>query len=415
VRGRLDPIAARDAWRAFLGSRLLVAAAAVFGAAALRAGGASLHAKHALAHPFDSWPASGVLDFLLSPLLRWDAHWYIQIARDGYDPGTVEGIARVGRPAFFPVYPMLVRLLGGFASTGAAVLAAYAISAAALLAALYLLHRLVTLELGAPVARATVLVVAFCPVAWFFSAPYTESLFLLESVGAVYAARTGRWATAGALAGVASATRNLGVVLLVPLLVIYLYNDRPEATVGQLLRRLAPARRPDRSILWLGLAPVGLIAFSVYLRVAVGDAQAWRRAQIFFGHQGVVNPLEGIRRGAVAAFHAVEGTLPADLRFPIVLEFGFLVFAVIALVAIFRTLPAPYAVYSLAMLVPAVCNPVVDEPLRSLPRYMLVVFPIWMWLARACERRGVTNPALVVSAAALAFLTAEFASWQVLV
>ncbi|MEA2396776.1 MAG: hypothetical protein QOK25_332, partial [Thermoleophilaceae bacterium] len=60
-------------------------------------------------------------------------------------------------------------------------------------------------------------------------------------------------------------------------------------------------------------------------------------------------------------------------------------------------------------------NPVVDEPLRSLPRYMLVVFPIWMWGARACERRGVTNAALVASAAALAFLTAEFASWQVLV
>ncbi|HEX8075270.1 MAG TPA: mannosyltransferase family protein [Thermoleophilaceae bacterium] len=410
---RLDPVAARDAVRAFLWSRLLVMAAAALGAIAFAPAATSLHAKRSLVHPFGDWPAGGVVDFVLSPLVRFDAHWYLEISQTGYDPAGAEGIARAGRPAFFPLYPLLIRAFGGFAGTGAAVVAAYLISAAALLCALYVLHRLVTLDLGVETARATVLLVAFCPVAYFFSAPYTESLFLLESAAALYAARTGRWAAAGAIGALASGTRNVGVVLLVPLAILYLYRDRPTATVGELLRRPRPAP-PGRSILWLGLAPAGLAAFSLYLRGTVGDAQAWRRAQVFFGHDATVFPLEGIRRGAVSAFHAVEGTVPTDLRFPTMLEFAFLVVAVFALVGALRTLPAAYSLYSLAALVPALSSPVVDEPLRSFPRYTLVVFPLFVWLARACERRGLTAGALTASAAGLAFVTAGFASWQTL-
>ena len=55
---------------------------------------------------------------------------------------------------------------------------------------------------------------AFFPAAVFFGAPYSESLFLLLAVGAFYAARTGRWAWAGACAGLASGTRSAGLLLL---------------------------------------------------------------------------------------------------------------------------------------------------------------------------------------------------------
>ena len=67
------------------------------------------------------------------------------------------------------------------------------------------------------------LLVAFFPAALFFSAVYSESLFLLLSVGAVLAARQGRWAWAGALAALAALTRNSGVLLLVPLALLFLY------------------------------------------------------------------------------------------------------------------------------------------------------------------------------------------------
>ena len=87
---------------------------------------------------------------------------------------------------------------GGLAAENAAKFdtppAAYAVALAAFLGALTLLHRLVSLELGRPLARPVLLLLAVFPAALYFGAPYAESLFLLLAVGAFYAARTGRWA-----------------------------------------------------------------------------------------------------------------------------------------------------------------------------------------------------------------------------
>jgi hypothetical protein len=59
--------------RAFLGSRLLVFAAALVGAHAFRFGIGGRNVDPAIVHPFGSWPLGGVLDWLVSPLIRWDA------------------------------------------------------------------------------------------------------------------------------------------------------------------------------------------------------------------------------------------------------------------------------------------------------------------------------------------------------
>lgn len=395
-RIELEPAAWRSARRAFAGSRLLVLAAAAFGAVLFPFGETAASVHPNFTHPFDGWPLEDLFQFLVTPFVRWDAVWYLQIAETGYDPTDVGGVAAAGRPAFFPVYPVAVGVLGGSTGPAAGALAACAVSLAALLGALYLLHRLTALELGERAAAATVALVAFAPVAYFFSAPYTESLFLLESVGAVYAARRGNWAAAGVLAALASATRNVGVMLVLPLALLYL------------MRR----RRPGPDFLWIGLAPAGLLAYMVYLHDAVGDAHAWRHAEVFFGRPEVVNPLEGIRRGLAAAVDAFQGVPPDELRFPMVLSFVILLLAGAALVGVFRNLPLAYGVYSLGLLVPALCAPYIESPLAGYPRYALVAFPLFMWLGAACERRRVTQPVLIASAATLAVLTAGFATWQ---
>jgi hypothetical protein len=57
--------------------------------------------------------------------------------------------------------------------------------------------------------------------------------------------------------------------------------------------------------------------------------------------------------------------------------------------------------------------PLAGEPLRSLPRFVLVLFPLWIWLATVCvRRRGWTWAATALSAIALVGLTAAFATWQ---
>ena len=397
ARARLDPTAARDAWGAFAASRLVVLVAAVLGVALFPPGDLAQAGYPPILHPFDGWPLGDLFDLLFAPLIRGDAGWYVLIAAEGYTQEDFGGGLEQGRPAFFPLYPMLMSGLGGFASLGVAALAGTVISLVSLLGALYLLHRLTALELDEGAARATVRLVAFAPVAYFFSAPHTESLFLLLSVGSLYAARRGHWAYAGLLAAAASGTRNVGALLIVPLALMWVAES---------------GWRPRPRLAWLALAPAGLVAFSVYLRVEVGDWQAWRRAQVNFGRPETVNPLEGARQGVAAAWDAVEGSAPDDQQIPMLLAFGFLVFAAVALVGVFRTLPLAYGAYSIALLVPALSLPQTENPLFGFPRYTLVVFPLFMWLGLRCSRAGVTDRVVLAFTCLLAVFTAGFAAFQ---
>ena len=372
-------------------------AAAAVGAAIFPLSERSSAGHPSIVHPFGGWPLGGVLDALAAPFIRGDASWYVMVAHEGYvDEGVQTGGLVQGRPAFFPLYPLLMRALGGFGSLGFAALAGMLISLAALLGALYLLYRLTELELGPGPARATVRLLAFAPVAYFFSAPYTESLFLLLSVGSVYAARRGHWAAAGLLAAAASGTRNVGALLIVPLALMWLRGHG----------------RPGRRMAWIALAPAGLVAFSLYLRAEVGDWQAWRHAQVYFGRPETVNPFEGIRQAVAAAWDALEGSAPDDQQVPILLATAFLVFALAGLVGAFRRLPPEYGAYSLALVVPALCLPQLENPLYGFPRYALVAFPLFMWLGLRCERAGVTDRVVVVLGGLLALFTAAWATWQ---
>ena len=185
----------------------------------------------------------GLAEPLLAPLARWDSVWYLRIADSGYGESAP-------RAAFFPLYPLLVRALATpfGASEGALLVAAYAVSLAAFLAALVLLYRLTELELGRRLARPTLLLLAVFPAALYFGAPYSESLFLLLAVGAFYAARTGSWAWAGACAGLASATRSAGLLLLIPLAMLW-WSSRPATAARRRVARCSarwgsPLTRP---------------------------------------------------------------------------------------------------------------------------------------------------------------------------
>ena len=185
ARARARRATRRGAWRALSVSRLVVWVA---GAAAAAACGLS-----ARADAFDpgevTRPFGALGDALVAPVARWDSVWFLAIANDGYR-------GRRRRAAFFPLYPLLVRAAG--VVTGAPLVAGALVSLACFAAALVLLHRLVELDLGAAAAGAGGLGARRCsPARCSSPRVYSESLFLALSVGAVYAARTGRWALGG--------------------------------------------------------------------------------------------------------------------------------------------------------------------------------------------------------------------------
>jgi Mannosyltransferase (PIG-V) len=399
-----DSEAVRAALRIGLSTRVAVLLVAIF--AALSFGPASGGLARENAEKFDQPALTHALAApVLSPLARWDSAWYLTIADSGYADSTA-------RAAFFPLYPLLVRGAGelGGGSRGALLVAAYLVSLAAFLAALVLLYRLTELELGARLARPALLLLAVFPAAVYFGAPYSESLFLLLAVGAFYAARTDRWAWAGVCAGLASATRSAGLLLVIPLAMIW-WSSRP--------RRAA-------DVAWLLLAPLGIAAYAAWLGLAEGDALRFLDVQdAWFRHLAV--PLGGAWDGLVAAFDGVR-QLASGSRTPVyfdeaggdpfriaainIMLFATLVFAVIACVGVFRRLPRAYGAWVAASLVLPLTFPVTPQPLMSLPRFVAVLFPIFMWLAVVCEERRITDVVVGASAVGLGLFTAEYASWH---
>lgn len=395
--------ALRDVWRVLWTSRAIVWIAGVAAVVALgRSGQWPLFDPSGLTAPFGP-----VGDALVAPAARWDATWYLGIAIDGYSEPT--------RTAFFPLYPLLVRAVG---APGAAVgddrsaylLAGIAVSLAAFGAALYFVRRLAALELGDEVARTTTWLVALFPTAFAFSAVYTESLFLATSAGSLYAARLGRWRWAGIAGLLAAATRSTGVLLVVPLAIMWL--------------RGRPRRRRD--VAWIALVPAGLLAFLVYLAFATGDPWTPFSAQDAW-YRELAGPWGGAWGGARAAWEGVRQLVSGSREHvyfaaaagdPFVVaahnvgNFLFLGFAALAVVGALRRLPLAYGAWAVLAVAVPLSYPVGPEPLASLPRYLAVVFPVHMWLAAWATDRGWQRPVALTSGALMVALTVPFATWE---
>jgi Mannosyltransferase (PIG-V) len=357
--------------------------------------------------------ASSALNLAFAPAARWDSVWYLHIAASGYFSRSAT--------AFFPLYPLLIHL--STVLVGSGILAGTLISLVSMTVGLYLLQRLVALDLSDAQARATVLLVAFFPVSFFLSAVYTEGLFLMLSVGAIYAARLDRWAWAGVLGGLAAATHSNGVLIGLPLAVIYLYGPRSARRMRDRSRRWQPRYRVSGSALWLGIVPVGLLVYMGYLVLTHHSPMAPFTAEADWGRQFA---------GPFGAVPKALADLPAEVRFLLsgaasmlgpghgvgwtttrnLLDVGFLAFAVVGLALSWRRAPFAYFVYAIALLAESLSYPTVTEPLFSFSRFVIPIFPVFMgWGAWIGERPVVRRDVLIVSGALLVLFSALWGLW----
>jgi hypothetical protein len=426
-RARATAIA--DCWRALWTSRLLIWLAGLIGVAALgpKPSTSALDPR-GLTSGF-GWLASR----LLAPAARWDSAWYLVIAQRGY---RVAGYpSPLARSAFFPLYPLLIAAVGDLGAP--LVVAGLLVSLVAFVASLYGLHRLTTLELAhahgpdgvpADAARLAVLACAFFPMAFFFSAVYSESLYLALTLGVFWCARRGRWGWACVLGALASATRNSGVIVIVPIALLYLYgprDDRPPDRPGA--RWLIPRYRLRWDVSWLALVPAGAVAFTLYTARSSGDALLSAHAQTLW-HRQLLGPLAGLGNGLVAAFDGIRQLVSGqnshvyftaghgDPRIAAqhnIVTLAFLLGAVIAIIGVARTLPLAYAAYCLLALLVPLSEPVSDQPLMSMPRFIAVLFPLYMWAGvRLAARPRLRAPLLLASAAGLVIFAVQFATWH---
>jgi hypothetical protein len=337
----------------------------------------------------------------LSMWTKWDSQWYVQIAREGYfiRPGQQSNVA------FFPLYPLAMRIVARLASVDV-VYAGFLVSNGCFLLALVFLYRLAALELGdRGAAQRTIFYLAFFPTAFFFSAVYTESLFLLLTVATLYFARTRHWLLASICGLLAAATRNLGILMWGLVMWEWLRANGWRITT---MHRAAAWRTLwgnfrqhwDQPLI-IALIPLGLLLFMAFLKLSFDRPLLFIEIQAAWNRENI-GPVAVLLRDVPKVFMIevkrwyfthllnVLGTL---------LVLGMTPF-------IWRRLGEGYALYVLILiLVP------ITSSLGSVARYILPMFPIFIVLGGWGRRSAFDHATLATFALFLGVLTTIFVNW----
>jgi len=352
--------------------------------------------------PYHFRPDNTLIDVFAS---RWDTGFYTTIADQGY---RIQGV-QFPSVAFFPLMPVLIRLVRLL--TGDTLLAGLLVANSALLAAVMLLHLLVALDHDQPTADRAVWYLLIFPASFFGSAVYSESLFLLLGIASLYLARKSRWWAAGVVSILGAMTRFVGV-LLAPLLMVEWWQQRwqlKQVTTAIAEQEPAARRVPPEwtDLLAASLAPIGTLAYMLYLERKFGDPLAFLHASNVWGRtpanllstlaEMVVRPAQGWLRALS------DGALPLDNW----LDLSFVIlFVVLGIVLLAQKRWSEGIFVTLSALVPFGSG-----LLMSQRRYMWMLFPAFILLARWGRNPIVDRIIFVLSLLLLGLFTALFANW----
>lgn len=324
----------------------------------------------------------GPAELFLGVWQRFDTLWYLRIATRGYS-------AAASDIHFPPLYPLLVKALGRILLNNYLV-AAIAISNTAYVLALTCLYKLTSEMFSTRTARRSALYLSVFPTSFFLIAPYSESLFLLLAVAAFYYLARKRWLLVGFLGFLAVLTRLPGLALFPPLLYEYL--------------RQRDYRMRDfyRDLTGLLLIPFGA-ALYLCLRYLIGGTPLLPTSEPKLFAR-LAPPWENltyaIRTLASGSFHQ------ADL-----FNLVFTIVFVALLVFSWKRFPLSYHIYTIGALILLTIRLVETQPLNSMSRYALALFPVFMYLGTLGRSPRVHRCILYPSVALLLYLSGQFAMW----
>lgn len=381
--------------------------------------------QNAPSPPYQQIPPapSGIWEHLVDPLRLWDGLWYRLIAVEVYPT------AHVWNDAFWPLYPMSMR---GFSRvTGLSEdVAGYLISNICFAVAMILLYQLVRIDFDTPIARRTLWAIALFPTSLFFTAVYTESLFLMLSVAALLCARLQKWWLAGVLGALAALTRSHGIFLVIPFAVLWVKQ------YGFYVRAMIPKG------ITVGMPLLGPILFGAYLERTQGnwrnfiDVQgAWNRTSAWpwktfdCAINGCSMSVHQYGKDVVFQAHAVDwgwlrqlidqpswalvtsNTWRKDVANSDTLELASTVLFIVLIVIGFKVLPLYQSLYLVPGILIPLFQPSSVHPLMSIPRFGLVLFPLFIVLAIILRKRWLYLPAAAISTVLLILLTLQFSTW----
>ena len=240
----------------------------------------------------------GATNFL-DHTMRWDAGWYTTIVNDAYSTNAASA-------AFYPLFPLLAGSVHTitFGLLGLP-LSGQLVNTVALWLALTALIRLGKLLLGKTKTYWLVLLVLSAPAAFFLHVFYGEALFLALSLWAYLFALKRNWVGVGVILALLTAAR------LPSLLIIGLCALEYLRSYGWSIKKAF-----NKHLLWFLLAPLGFIAYALYLYTLHGNALGMFSAYdatTDWAYQ-VFNPniIETIAKGGYQTVRAAAGLRPFD-------------------------------------------------------------------------------------------------------
>lgn len=348
---------------------------------------ASLRFPDNLDVPFHQgvWP-------ILSIWSVYDVDWYTTIAEFGYliNPHTY---------VFFPLYPMLVRIFSHLQINFD--LSAMLVSNIFLFLSLIFFYKLVRLDYSEELSWRTIIYLLLFPTAFYLGVGYTESLYLFLVLASFYFARQNKWILAGIMAGFLSATRLVGVIMFVVLIVEYLEQIKWNL------------KKIKLNILAILLAPIGLITYMYLLYNRLQDPLKFLSA--YENSDWDRSPLN------LQVFKTIVDNIKEIVNFSKILNLDFTYYY-----AIIDTLPLllfiglgvwilikvrkSYATFIFLSLLP----PLLSGSLTSINRFLLVLFPAFIVLAIIGENKYINWLIVVFSSLMLgAFVSAFVNGWWV--
>jgi hypothetical protein len=366
----------------------------------------------------------GLAGFLVEPFRHWDGTWYVTVANEGYNT------THSANAAFWPLYPWLMNLGSRLTGWEPEVIG-YLISNVAFFFAIYYLHRIVTLDFSDTVARRTVWALALFPTAFFFTAIYTESLFFLFAVAALYYARQREWLLAGIIGLLAALTRSAGVMLLAPFGILFLqqYGWNPRRWFPTAFAAALPA--------------LGPIIFSWHLTTKELNFLHWKDIQWQWNRFSTdpVSTFNCTLNGCNVEVRRLNGNTDPEYVYPIdwgwigelfnnlnwtfitssefrfrfgeshVLELVVTIIAIGLVLIGLRKLPLYYTAFIVPPLIVPLLTPSSVNPLMSMPRFVLPLFPLFVVVALLVQNRRLGWTLSVISSFLLIILTMQFALW----
>ena len=325
-----------------------------------------------------------------STLNKWDGTWFLRAADTGWPRHLpMSGGHVLANPiAFFPVYPGLIRLVDHLVPLSPLTVELL-LTAVTGLSGTLAIAGLARRTWGREVGRRAGVLIAVFPGSFIFSLGYSEGITLTCTALGLLALIERRWWVAGLLGLVATATTPVALAFAASCLV----------ASGVAIR----SRREWRSLAAPALAPLGMVAYLVWIWRHTGNLMAWRLTERDGWHSGpsIVYPFRVLWR-------FLSDPLAPTLTGQILVA-GTVVTVIGVVRAVRQRQPLPVLAYGIAAALLAACS----APVGLRPRFILLAFPIVVSFAIGVSRR---TYAFLVAASALALvaMTAlELTSWAV--